>query len=363
MTAGTFHAATERVLTGWLREFYLAGWQPTELVRFARMHRKSAGELMRAAIAVERSRRTGPTAQDPAWAAQWAAAELPENVPDRGWVATWAESVPSGQSVRELFEFASVLGTLGQLQLLLPPPAGSAKPVNGQPARGTTDPILGRVRALLAKAESTEHESEAMAFTAKAQELMTKHAIDLAMVESRHESAEAPRLVRIPIDPPYLDAKSLLLHAVAVETRCRTIVHDQYAMASVIGFAADLEAVELLFTSLLVQAQQALTQASAAAPPGSRTRSQGFRSAFLQGFAGRIGQRLAEVNELAYAGADSEVFLPVLRSRDDQVDDFITEQFPRMKQLPVRGGYDREGFVRGQQAGDAAALTSGAVSD
>ncbi|MGO1975182.1 MAG: DUF2786 domain-containing protein, partial [Propionibacteriaceae bacterium] len=95
------------------------------------------------------------------------------------------------------------------------------------PVTGTTDPIIGRVRALLAKAESTEHESEAMAFTAKAQELMTKHAIDLAMVENDQQSAEAPHLVRIPIDPPYVDAKALLLNAVVVETRCRAGEHSR----------------------------------------------------------------------------------------------------------------------------------------
>ncbi|MGO1975183.1 MAG: hypothetical protein ACTH2Q_19680 [Propionibacteriaceae bacterium] len=69
------------------------------------------------------------------------------------------------------------------------------------------------------------------------------------------------------------------------------------------------------------------------------------------------------MNQLAYAGAEHEVFLPVLRARDDQVDDFVAEQFPEMTQMPVRGGYDSEGFVRGGLAGDAAALASGVVEE
>ncbi|MDP9441581.1 MAG: DUF2786 domain-containing protein, partial [Actinomycetota bacterium] len=40
------------------------------------------------------------------------------------------------------------------------------------------DRILSRVRALLAKAESTEFAPEAEAFTEKAQELMARYAID-----------------------------------------------------------------------------------------------------------------------------------------------------------------------------------------
>ena len=52
-----------------------------------------------------------------------------------------------------------------------------------------TDAVLARIRQLLAKAESTTFEAEALAFTAKAQELMTRHAIDAALV---HDTAAGP---------------------------------------------------------------------------------------------------------------------------------------------------------------------------
>lgn len=130
--------------------------------------------------------------------------------------------------------------------------------------------MLARVRALLAKAESTEHESEAMAFTAKAQGLITKHAIDLAALQSEQPVTESPQQIRLFIDPPYADAKALLLQTIAEQTRCRTVFHATLTMSSVIGYPTDLTAVEMLLTSLLVQAQRALAEASAAAPAGSR---------------------------------------------------------------------------------------------
>ena len=94
--------------------------------------------------------------------------------------------------------------------------------------------------------------------------------------------------------------------------------------------------VEVMFTSLLVQAQIALQSESASAPPGSRTRSRGFRSSFLTGYADRIGERLRRVAEAvtdeveadrAASGATS--LLPVLASRSAMLDAEIERLFPK----------------------------------
>lgn len=358
-----FYADAEPVLVEWVRQLYGNGWQPAELVRFARMRAKAAGaDLIRLAVAAERAARTGPTLDDPFWQRQWAAAEVPAQAPASGWASTWARRVSDGRHLQAIFRLAMVVGRAPVLEQLLPPPPGvrARRPVKArQSAAG--NPVLERVRALLAKAESTEHESEAMAFTAKAQELMTKYAIEQAMVDAAEAGPNPPSMIRLPIDAPYADAKALLLQTVAEKTRCRTLFTAELGMSTVIGYAADLEAVELLFTSLLVQAQRGLAEASAATPPGARTRSQSFRSAFLLGFTGRIGERLEEVRRLAYADAEAEHFLPVLRSRDARIDEFVTETFRATTSEAVRGGYDPDGYHRGRLAGDAAALTSGTL--
>lgn len=361
MDPATFYADAERVLIGWVRDFYTGGWQPTEMIRFMQTRAKGTGaELMRLAIAAERVVRQGPTVGDPAWVRQWDAARLPKRLPTTGWASAWAEQVPRGGGLKALFLLASAAGSAPRLELLLPPLSGTGSSLGARRSSVAANPVLERVRALLAKAESTDHESEAMTYTAKAQELMTKYAIEQAMLDAVGPAASSPGMIRIPIDSPYTDAKALLLQTVAEHTRCRAVYLPRVDMSSVIGYSADLEAVELLFTSLLVQAQRGMAEAGAAAPPGARARSQTFRAAFLQGFTGRIGERLLEVRRVAYADADAETFLPVLRSRDARIEELVAEHFEAVDS-PVRGGFDAAGYASGRMAGDAAALTSASI--
>lgn len=58
------------------------------------------------------------------------------------------------------------------------------------------------MRALLAKAESTEFPQEAEALTARAQEMMARHSIDLALLEQDPEEPEAAAARRLPVDSP-----------------------------------------------------------------------------------------------------------------------------------------------------------------
>ena len=132
------------------------------------------------------------------------------------------------------------------------------------------DPVLVKVRALLAQAESTTFEAEAETFTAKAQELMARHAIDAAMLWATTSRDERPTTIRLPIDDPYADIKSLLLQYVASHSRCTAVWDGVNALSTVVGFASDVASTEMLFTSLLVQSQAALRAEGAKAGPGSR---------------------------------------------------------------------------------------------
>ena len=217
---------------------------------------------------------------------------------------------------------------------------------------------------MLAKAESTTFEAEAMAFTAKAQELMTRHAIDEALVQGYRGGDDQPVAIRIPIDAPYIRAKSLLLHTVASAGRCRAVFQPLVSLSTVVGYPADIAAVELLFTSLLVQVQSAMADAATTAPAGSRPRSKSFRSAFLTAYTRRIGTRLREINDAVYAAVEHEQgpsFLPVLRSRSAAVDEFVSDRFGKLVSSRVRSGFDAAGWASGTVAADNARLSSGAV--
>ena len=63
--------------------------------------------------------------------------------------------------------------------------------------------ILGKIRALLAKAEATEFPDEAEALSARAQELMAKHSIDHALLAAQYGSKEPGARGGSPVDSPY----------------------------------------------------------------------------------------------------------------------------------------------------------------
>ena len=104
------------------------------------------------------------------------------------------------------------------------------------------------------------------------------------------------------------------LDCVAAHSRRRVVFHTHYALSSVIGFASDVAATEVLFTSLLVQSQVAL-QAQAARPVRVVGSSRSFRSSFLLAYAYRIDERLAAVTQSVESEADAATdgsLLPVL---------------------------------------------------
>ncbi len=221
--------------------------------------------------------------------------------------------------------------------------------------------MLERVRALLAKAESTTFPEEAEALTAKAHELMTRHAIDEAMLEGGAVAAGDVAGWRIGIDDPYAAAKSLLLDRVADANRCRAVWAPDLGSSTVFGATSDLELVELLFTSLLVQANEAMLRAGRAVDSAGRSRTRSFRQSFLVAYAGRIGERLTETTASVIAeGVEihGDALLPVLASRAEAVDEALREVFPGVVQrgLQVKS---YAGWLAGRAAADLASLSVG----
>jgi hypothetical protein len=367
--------ALEDMLIQCVDATWTGGWQPAELHRQARLGcaTAAAARLVARAMAVDHADRA-PTTLDRRWATQIDALDLPSVNGRSGWVAQWTddEALDHAAAIAAMVDAIACVGWLPHLDAILAPP-GSADVRSS--LRSTTDigraresdVVLGRIRNLLAKAESTTFEAEAMALTAKAQELMTRHAIDAAMLHrDAGQPSDAPTAIRVPIDAPYLDAKSLLLQTVAEATRCRSVMHAGLAMSTVVGFVDDLAAVELLFTSLLVQAQTALNDAATHAPAGTRTRSQSYRAAFLLAFINRIDERLQEINDAVYTQVRTEqgdAFLPVLRSRAKEVDDAFGSRFGAMTTSRVRNSYDPAGWAGGTIAADNARLNAADIAE
>lgn len=218
-----------------------------------------------------------------------------------------------------------------------------------------SDDILRKIRGLLAKAEDpncTTHEAEAL--SAKAEELIIKHAIDTALLDAKAEHKGTPEVRTYTIERPYPLPKIMLFNAVAKHNRCK-LIRTQSEQVKVVGFPADLDTVEMLYTSLLVQATHAMVRASRGGSTAGGTRS--FRAAFMKGYAGTVGNRLAEiaarVTREATSGSAGTAL--VLRDRGNEVDKAYSDAFPRTRSTRVSAG-DRAGYAAGGRAGAAANL-------
>ena len=224
----------------------------------------------------------------------------------------------------------------------------------------TTPPptrILEKVRGLLAKAESTEFPAEAEALTAKAQELMARHCIEQAMLHDGNPGSRArPTSVRVVIEAPHASAKVQLLQSVAAANGCRTIWSERDRVAHTFGYADDLAAVEMLFTSLLVQATVAVHRAGPQRDQFGRVRTASFRRAFLIAFAAGIGRRLREAADAArdeMAASTGTDLVPVLRHRRAEVDTAVQEAFPSTRRMTASASN-----VDGWRAGAASAANA-----
>lgn len=240
--------------------------------------------------------------------------------------------------------------------------------------RPSNNKVLHTIRALLAKAESTSFPDEAAALTAKAQELIASHAIDLALIEEQTGRGQvSSRILFIPA--PYPKEKYMLLGGVAQANNCRAIFGLEDAEfrqmvssgelfsrngnhATLIGYDSDLDSVELIFTSLLVQAVNIMLSHGTQVDASGRNRTKSFRRSFLSGFAWTVSSRLTEATNQASAAADdasSGSVLPVLASRKASVDDEVEERFSKLGRLKTSvSNYD--GIAAGNHAGNQADL-------
>jgi hypothetical protein len=393
-----------------------AGWQPAELTRHA------GRELSREHVSVAADMITGEMREYPAatvdrrWAAQVAAVRASSVAatadgaagsvtPDNGswwgsdgdYLAAWQRQsgVAGGlrDTVATAVELLHLLQHLPVLEQLLPlpgtarvataertAPAGTAGAGPAGTGGHADERMLSRIRALLAKAEATEYAEEAEALSARAQELMAKYSIDQALLAAESGRKDAPAGRRIAVDNPYEAPKTSLLQAVATANRCRVIWSKEVGLATVVGFEADLDAVELLFTSLLVQASAAMLHAGSRQDAYGRSRTRAFRQSFLVSYAIRIGERLSQAAEHATreaaaeqeaaagqtagaaAGAGSTgsagtALVPFLAARRQAVDDAVDEMFGdtlrRGRSVRVT---DAEGWSSGRAAADLASL-------
>jgi hypothetical protein len=215
-----------------------------------------------------------------------------------------------------------------------------------------SDAVLARIRKLLAMAEHpATPPAEAEAAALAAERLILKHAIDEALLSARADVRSRPEVRALVIDSPYASAKVVLLSAVARAHGVRVITHSgESAKATMVGFDSDLRLVDLLFTSLLLQAATSMRR-----QPSS---SKAFRRAFLIGFAAEVGDRLHQARATAVAESGGASTALALRNREHEVATALQEYFPRLSTSRISIS-DRGGLMAGRRSGATANLATG----
>jgi hypothetical protein len=341
------------------------GWQPLDLVHATRRHTsKAVARWMVRAVLLDAVRSDARARAPQQWVDQ-----LDVLTPRRR--ADADEELLQAGGRADLVEWTTALVGVGLLQklpaapLLLPPPSrwdvqraaapqhAPAVEQNEKRAR-----MLTKVRALLAKAESTEFVGEAETLTAKAQDLMTRYSIDESLLADELGPDVDVRGVRVLVHHPYASEKVGLLTVVGRANRVRTVWSTFSSCATLVGLPVDVEQVEMLFTSTLVQATRAMTQAGDR--PGGGDRSSAFRKAFLTAYAHRIGERLAESAEETAATYGAQL-VPALQRQEAAIDGEFARLFPDVTTGSRQVSFDARGWDAGTRAADAAVLPAGAV--
>ncbi|MFE0104158.1 DUF2786 domain-containing protein [Streptomyces sp. NPDC059009] len=175
------------------------------------------------------------------------------------------------------------------------------------------DGKLAKIRALLAKAEDpAASEEEAQAYFAKAADLMAKYGIERAMLTLNTPDADKISFRLIKIEGSYVEERRLMAayiaKALSVEpllSRTRLPGEKRFSYyLEMYGFESDLERVEMLYTSLSLQASNGLR--------GTRpewwesTTLTAHRKAWLRGFAFTVSERLKAAEGRAKKEAEAE---------------------------------------------------------
>jgi hypothetical protein len=345
-------------------ELWEHGWQPVDVDRIV-VDRLGSDEtrLVRWVIASQsRAYETLGRQVQPGWMAQ-----LERIGARRDWPADgvflrqlggeWADALAAAVALMAL------LMSLPRLPHLVDPPGRWRSGALAEEA-SVPPAMLSKVRALLAKAESTTFDAEAEALTAKAQELMARHRIDRAVLEHAFQASRTRAVGRrIAVDDPYAEAKALMLGEIAAANGCQAVWSKGLGFTTAFGFADELDAVEELFTSLLVQAAVALQREGSKVDRDGRSRTTRFRRSFLVAFGVRIGRRLRDTVAATVTAAEAETavaLVPILAERDAAAKRAASAAFPEAG-LVSPAATDGEGWYAGTLFGDLADLGVGSI--
>jgi hypothetical protein len=188
---------------------------------------------------------------------------------------------------------------------------------------------------------------------------MARYGIDRALLAEEQPGTDHPVDRIIEIANPWARVQAHLLCRLAEAMRCQSIILPRRGAGSRIhlfGFASDIERVEVLYTSLLVQMWQGL---AAMTVPAEIQSPRAWRRSWLLGFVAAVVARVRAAEQQAVsqasggepAGGGSRAEL-VLADRQQIIRRNLERAYPvtRKVRMTYTGSGYRDGYAKGTQA-------------
>lgn len=245
---------------------------------------------------------------------------------------------------------------------------------------------LEKIHLLLKKAENTDNEHEADAFFAKAQELATRESIDLEKARAlpgNEEDKLVYKIISLGKKRTFgLNTHVILFNNIAVNNDVRCTVSDDSVYITAYGYERDINIVQTLYASLILQMHAASEKYLATGayrseriwregyheggvwkPPGWRPmHGSTARISFKKAFAGRVGERLREAREstLRTSGTGAEL---VLVSKANRVNNYFSRFVDTRRTWQGGAGqtHSQNALQAGREAGNRASLGGSSI--
>lgn len=212
----------------------------------------------------------------------------------------------------------------------------------------STENVIRKVRGLLAKAESTTP-GEAEALTAKAAELMERHAIDRSLLESPGTIEEAELDVSGVYQIAFRDLGVMLGQSLGF-----AVIYDRESgTIRWYGFDSDLDLAEILWASLLVQLERAaeahMEEFARRYPRTGRDDRFYERRSFMSGWAITVSIRIGEIRRQTESSS-------LASERQAEVERWAARNLGNRAVPPIVRRFTPEGYADGRAAGTLADL-------
>lgn len=223
---------------------------------------------------------------------------------------------------------------------------------NETAAQERLNSMIRKVEGLLKKAQRTENSEEADAFFAKAQEMMTKHGIEEAMLALGKEEVPAEEVIHsdMPINRSgFFNSMVILARACGDANGCQVLVKlpaswRTEAGVRFIGFESDITKAKMLYTALLahcVRERKNVPQYVRDIEMVKKGYIGRWRRDFSEGYGNRIWTRLMEIKRAEERAADvasGGSLLPALVDRAQLVKDYAASMSgkPRRSRTQTR---------------------------